>query len=644
MNPRHAAVAAGGWLLIGAASFAQAPAADTRGIDVGLDPTVELEAVERIWEHGGRFPHAAGPVEAYFNGIESDLSGGAGGMSGTPARAEAVPSDPGLRQQILARLGPPPALAVRDRLSDWLVAKAGGSVRLNAWVDSLRSFALRTRFMEVYAARAPLLDPLTSGLRRECRDAGFLPKLEDYTGLRFDGEYRIVVSPFCPTAINSNAVVFETDGAYRITSVLGTGDSGTLDDDLLRHRLPAIAWHELSHGLLDTLADLHTEEISRSAGMFSKLPLPCYGDWEQCVKETVVRAVMIRLIAINYGVPAAARRLKEENPIRFPYLVPMLERLQDYERHRDQYPSLSDFYPRLIAVLPSDAPPRGSAGASHTTDALLGPFSAFSTPGQRRRALRYMAALKNEAVSPQDLFKAGALRFLMRDDAGAAADCSSALALEPSSPGCHLLRSLAERDLGRAEAARADLAAARSECRQPGIAAASSICGDYRLEAAARAVGRTGSPPLDPAVLPDAPDPARPTAEFFKKRAVARYLAHDAMGALSDVGRALLLQPDDPETLMNQAVIFDKMRRRRQALKSYDEGLASARRSKKALAPEFLADLYSSRASLWIEDGMSEKAKKDLELALACAPAGWPRRGETQRALAHLEASPAGAP
>jgi tetratricopeptide (TPR) repeat protein len=78
-------------------------------------------------------------------------------------------------------------------------------------------------------------------------------------------------------------------------------------------------------------------------------------------------------------------------------------------------------------------------------------------------------------------------------------------------------------------------------------------------------------------------------ADGWRERAVTRFMAGDAKGALRDLDRALALEPRHFEALLTKAAILQELKRSREAMDAYEQvlgiypGLEPARRALKAL-------------------------------------------------------------
>lgn len=446
---------------------ARASAAESDEIPVGLNANLELIGAAELLTSSTQAPAGFVRHDVPF---ERDASRRLAALASSPAVRLAAAFDPSFdyytRADVITRFSSAPALEPRLVVPDMFIQRAGGRDALDGWIAALRAFSLDPAFAAYRAEEDAALEGPLAAFRASVHEADYRGKIESYTGLRFDGEYYVLLSPYLKAGGQVNSVVLKDDGRYEIQSLVGPEQSGSALD-FRPEEFPGTAWHELAHGLLDTLADLNRAEIEANAPLEKTLPWTCYGgDWVQCVKEHVVRAVMIRLIARNYGEAAAARRLQEEGEKRFPYLKPMIERLREYEADRKRYPTLVDFYPRLLSVFP--APSAAPQAPAAETPGDPGPEWAsqtvrpFSTPGQLARALRYLN--KAAVLSPALRLKRAAVEYLAGSDASALADAQAVLSTQPRDPRAALIGAESARRLGRDARAEELLRAALAAC------------------------------------------------------------------------------------------------------------------------------------------------------------------------------------
>jgi hypothetical protein len=371
-------------------------AAPPTTIRIDVDPRMELESVVRL------LGPAAGDPEGFVrrdipyaraiaDHFAADRRHAAVRADSEPAFKNFKFSD---RRQVLLRLSPPPALQVRVEMPYAFYERAGGRDKADAWLDGLRTFCRDAGFLDFLASSRGLLAPQVDAFRNEVARVDYLGKIEAYTGLGLLGSYSIALSPFDATGGVANEVAVLDDGAMEISSVIGPEQRPGAGFDFWSKRIPSVLWHESGHGIEDGMGDLFSDQIALSSASYQP-SWNCYGDWQQCFKENVVRAVMIRLIAQEFGQAAADEQLAYETETRFPYLKTMLDRLRDYEKHRDRYPTLADFYPELVAVLPVPPPKRGTWEFSSVPSAVSGAPAA-----KRLRVLRYLEQIIARAKEP----------------------------------------------------------------------------------------------------------------------------------------------------------------------------------------------------------------------------------------------------
>jgi tetratricopeptide (TPR) repeat protein len=430
------------------------------------------------------------------------------------------------RTDFLVRRGPLPEIGPRLFIPEFMNQQAGGRARLEEWVSALADFAREAGVEAFVKANEAALDPGLSAFREDVARRRYMAKMESLAGVEFEGEYEVIPSVFHLPGAQVNAVVRLEEGGYYIVSVVGAElrPEGRLDyrtEDFV-----ATAGHEIAHGLLDVASELSREHIGRSGAEYAKLSWDCYGDWMQCVKETVVRAHMLRLVASELGEDAVRRELNhDDGRERWPYLEPMAEKFKIYEKDRKRWPDLYAYYPRLLEVFPEDAD-RGAKGRLVSSgpgpEWISDETRPFASKGQRAFALRALGRLL--AGSPRDadyLRRRAALHLTASDFAEAEKDAQAAMSSDPSDLGALFARALSRRGQGRGTEAAADMAAVVRACvgaradRSP-VACGAAIRGST---GGMGATGFGGDPGPDPNVGPGVvtrfdqePEPGAPAA------------------------------------------------------------------------------------------------------------------------------------
>ena len=278
-------------------------------IEVRLDPGLELLSV-LDWLDASRKPAFVLPEHPYARALEKAFSE----YCAHPAvklNAKLTKLDPdgSDRKDALMKRSAPPALAFDETMS----ANRGESERsgaLEPWLESLKAFARDSRFSERLAGCAPLLDKELGELRDSVAASDHLGKLDRYTGLPYEGTFRILASPLCQHGGVLNRIWSRDDGSGAINAIMPPDFES--DSTFVTAELDACVWHEAAHGTLDLIMNLYDfEERDTPLDLGPKLR-NAYRSWlhgmrEQLrnpapgvkIKLTVQSATLIREVVLE---------------------------------------------------------------------------------------------------------------------------------------------------------------------------------------------------------------------------------------------------------------------------------------------------------------------------------------------------------
>ncbi|MFC1635565.1 DUF4932 domain-containing protein, partial [Planctomycetota bacterium] len=249
-------------------------------------------------------------------------------------------------------LSKPPELAIEQPFTQYLHRRAGGAKRLNKFVELLRDFAKETEFMTFFKTHTGSFEQMIANAKRKMGDINYARTLEDYYGMK-QGSYNIILAPLFNGGYGPR--IERTGGKYDIYNILGSanvknGLPAFGSEESFRH----IAWHEFSHSFVNPTTAKFGKEIGQYTALYepisSRMNGQAYGDWQTCVNEHIVRAVTTRLTYHEIGSEAAEQTLNTEKNRGFAYIQALCEKFADYEKQRDTYPTLVDFYPQLVKV------------------------------------------------------------------------------------------------------------------------------------------------------------------------------------------------------------------------------------------------------------------------------------------------------
>jgi hypothetical protein len=214
-------------------------------------------------------------------------------------------------------------------------------------IQKLKDFYNDSKFGTFYHEhRADYEESLHSiAVNFEKRD--YVKLIEDYFGERKDN-YVLIYSPINPGGFG---IWIEAEGKISVYCIIG----------LAAGYIPFVL-HEFGHTFVNPITDEYREKIDKYQDLFPPIRpnLPSsYDRWWIVVNEHIIRAFTARVETMLDGEEAGERALQRELSDGFKYIIPMYERLKEYETNRDKYPDFRSFYPRtieLFAELSSEKP------------------------------------------------------------------------------------------------------------------------------------------------------------------------------------------------------------------------------------------------------------------------------------------------
>lgn len=580
-----------------------------------LDGVMELLAFERTKGAGGK-PHATDFMHPDIEYVRAARDVFKPFIDHPAIKRRAEPGfrafDLGQRGQGLMRLSPLPEFAPHSQISiAFLSHYVGGDAQLDLFLQDMRDFARDSKFMEFFEKKTKLLDADLAKLKAEIEKSDYIGKIEKYTGLPFEGRYAFVLSPFIASDTGANIVQRGEDGLADIISVLGPIEPPAPDGPLVctYHRLHARIWHEAAHGVMDNVTELYGLDIAAKQPPPRKEATREYQNWMHHVREHMVRTIMLRLVSREISESFSDQELQHEEDCGLPFLREFKARMAEYEGDRKKYPTIADFYPRLIDCLPA---PKGKPRPldrenDHYRDWITENAMPFYTEPQRRRALWYLDLMLARSKNPGLLLKRASLRFLLGDREAAVKDAETVLAASPKDEGALLIKKTAA----------------------GGPAPQSSGSPAHAPSPSSKAVEKAP---------PGRENPVERPAELkrLNSEGMKAFLKGKRAAALKSFEAALSLAPDDSESLVNAAIVHAQTGDEKKAMPLFEKAIAMCLAIPSPQSRAAAAAAMSSRATLHERAKRNKDAKADLEKALQLAPPEWAERAAAEKRLKGL--------
>jgi hypothetical protein len=318
--------------------------------DISVDPRFELLGVLYTLAGRGRSGDAV-----YRKAVEKRFKPFRGhsvmktfkGLVARSSRAEAVATLP-------VHYSPPPELELLDK-ADHIpyLEREGEREEMERFLAELRDFARVSDFMGFFRDNREFYATVEGSARRRLGSLDPVAALESYLGLPLESRVHYII-PLLYDNTNNYIVPyplpFTAAGAKSF-------DVYTVSPDLATDRFSAVLFNELIYVFIDP-----------SFFYFDKLNAPVPAEFYgpeiarcrtsppfDCAKHYVASAISYRVL--RKGLPDAPAG----GALSAPEMKALSARLDEYEAHRDRYPTLWDFYPRLLGVFRERAFPGAAA-------------------------------------------------------------------------------------------------------------------------------------------------------------------------------------------------------------------------------------------------------------------------------------------
>jgi hypothetical protein len=150
------------------------------------------------------------------------------------------------------------------------------------------------------------------------------------------------------------------DGREELYCVLGVWQTDKQGLPEFTHDAMGTVVHEFCHSYANPLIGRHQAELGASGDelfehVAERMRSQAYGSGHTLLCESLVRACTVRYVRRYEGEDAAKRAIQDEKRKGFLWMQEMSDLLGEYEAHREQYPTLEDFSPRLVAFFAESA-------------------------------------------------------------------------------------------------------------------------------------------------------------------------------------------------------------------------------------------------------------------------------------------------
>ena len=221
------------------------------------------------------------------------------------------------------------------------------------FLAAARQFVKDSSFQEFIEQHRPLYQTTVTRMQTLMEKEAHLEWFDAYFGQRPQASFTVALE-----LLNGGGcygVHFRAaDGREELYCVLGVWQTDKQGlPEFTRDTLPYVV-HEFCHSYANPLIERHLAEFQASGDALfeqvaGKMRSQAYGNGQTLLKESLVRLSVIRYLRQYEGEEAARRAIQAEKRNGFLWMPELSDLVGEYETHREQYPTLENFAPRLIA-------------------------------------------------------------------------------------------------------------------------------------------------------------------------------------------------------------------------------------------------------------------------------------------------------
>jgi hypothetical protein len=322
---------------------------------VTVDPRVELFSI--IFRLAGNNEYTQGRVASYTKDVDAHF--------GPFRKHRVVETAKRLRQTAGIGFDAPMSLAVLLTDAEKLQTK----VPLEPWPESLderwnvqrvadfldaaRQFVRDTSFAEFFKKHQPLYDIAKSRMQAVLATQGHLEWFDEFFGQRPAARFTVVLGMLnggCCYGPHARTA----DGKEELYAVLGVWNTDADGKPQFTGQgVISTVIHEFCHSYTNGFVARHEAELKAAgqklfAPVASAMRSQAYGGGQTVLCESLVRAAVVRHTRKYVGEDAARQEIKQQRSRQFACVEELSNLLGEYESHREQYPTLEAFAPRLV--------------------------------------------------------------------------------------------------------------------------------------------------------------------------------------------------------------------------------------------------------------------------------------------------------
>jgi hypothetical protein len=230
---------------------------------------------------------------------------------------------------------------------------------VSKFLAAARQFVKDSSFQEFVEQHRPLYQTTVARMQTLMEKEAHLDWFDAYFGPRSQAGFTVALG-----LLNGSGCYGPhfraADGREELYCVLGVWQTDKQGLPEFTHDALGTVVHEFCHSYANPLIARHQAELRASGDALfehvaERMRSQAYGNAQTMLHESLVRVCVIRYLRQYEGEEAVKRAIQSEKRNGFLWMQEMSDLLGEYEARREQYPTLEDFSPRLVAFFAESA-------------------------------------------------------------------------------------------------------------------------------------------------------------------------------------------------------------------------------------------------------------------------------------------------
>ena len=248
------------------------------------------------------------------------------------------------------------------------------------FLATARSFVRDSDFASFFAAHQPLYTQSASRMNKILERLQIQSWFDSFFGGRPTAKFELVLG-LLNGGGNYGPAMRYPDGREVYYAIIGCWKFDKHGRPVFGDTIIPTIVHEFCHSYTNPVVEKCFDQLRPAgerlfAGCKTQMQQQAYGAWDAMMRESLVRACVVRFMRARWGRLAAWVEAREQAGRGFVWTGDLADCLVEYEDHRDRYPTFDAFMPRIIEFFNEYSQKQKSRPVEKPT----GPDRALVTP------------------------------------------------------------------------------------------------------------------------------------------------------------------------------------------------------------------------------------------------------------------------